>query len=403
MSETAFLTPRENPDLIGHEAAEATLLEALASGRLAHAWMITGPKGVGKATLAHRFARHILAHGNVSGGSGSEGDDGPGLFGEELPATSAETKTNETLHMAPDHPVFRRAASGGHADLLVIERAVDEKSGRLRSEIRVDDVRGVQGFLSLTSGEGGWRVVVIDSADEMNRNAANAVLKILEEPPRNALIQLVCHNPGRLLPTIRSRCRQLSLRPLAAERVAALLTSRLPELPAADAALIARLADGSIGRALTLAEEGGIEIYREMAGLLEKAPEIPVDALHAFAGRLAQAGREAEFEMAAELYRGWLERLVIVAGTGTGTGADTSSGGQSAGKAAGEAAREAAPEAAGEDERAVMARLAAAASLDRWLEVWEKATRLMDRARAVNLDRKQVILNLFLALGQAAR
>ena len=175
--------PRANPRLLGHHAAEATLLEALRGGRMHHAWLITGPEGVGKATLAFRFARRLLAGASDS----------------------------DSLALDPSHPVFRRVAVGSHADLLTIERAYDPKRKRLRTQIAVDDVRKINGFMGLTAAEGGWRVVVVDGAEDMNGPSANALLKVLEEPPPRAVILMVCSAPGRLLPTIRSRCRRLRL------------------------------------------------------------------------------------------------------------------------------------------------------------------------------------------------
>ncbi len=176
--------PRATHVLLGQAEAEREFLHAFDTGRPAHAWLITGRQGIGKATLAFRLARTILS------GDAPDAHD-------------------------PEAALFRRVAAGGHADLLVVERAVDEKSGKRRAEITVDDVRGVREFLSKTPAEGGWRVVVIDSADQMNTNAANAVLKILEEPPSRAMLLLLAHNPGRLLPTIISRCRRLPGKPWA--------------------------------------------------------------------------------------------------------------------------------------------------------------------------------------------
>ena len=184
--------PRRNPDLIGHETAEQALIDSAASGRMPHAWLICGPEGIGKATLAYRFARYLLA-----------GPQPAGLFG------AGETG----LYVAPDHPVFRRVAAKGHADLMTVELGADPKTGRMRGEIVVDDVRAVSEFMHMTPAEGGFRVVIVDIVDAMNRNAANALLKILEEPPPQALLLLVCHAPGRVLATIRSRCRKLVLRP----------------------------------------------------------------------------------------------------------------------------------------------------------------------------------------------
>jgi DNA polymerase-3 subunit delta' len=230
--------PRENPDFVGHKAAIASLYSAATSGRLHHAWLIGGQVGIGKATLAYRFARWLLAG-----------------------ATSAD------LSVPGTHPAFKRVAANTHTDLLSIERRFDDKRKKMQSEIVIDTVLEVGKFLRLTAGEGGWRVVVVDGAEEMNRNAANALLKLLEEPPKRAILLLVSHAPGRLLPTIRSRCRTLNLSPLADDEVETLLHAQAPELNKADATRIARLSEGSIGRALTLAEENGVAI----AGLVDEA------------------------------------------------------------------------------------------------------------------------------------
>ena len=177
--------PRRQSELIGQTAAEAEFLSAYNGGRLPHAWLIAGPRGVGKATLAFRIARFVLAQGSDST---QRPDDGPGLFGEPLPKS-----VPSSLHVAPDHPVFRRVASGGHSDLRVYERTVNAKTGRLHRDIAVDEIRDVRSFLSLTPAEGAWRVVIVDSADDMNPNSANALLKILEEPPARALLLVVTH------------------------------------------------------------------------------------------------------------------------------------------------------------------------------------------------------------------
>jgi DNA polymerase-3 subunit delta' len=353
--------PRATPLLIGHEAAEATLLRAHAAGRLPHALLITGPRGIGKATLAFRLARFLLA----------QGEGGDGLFGAAAAPTS--------LALDPDHPVFKRVAAGGHADLLTVERGIDPKRKRLRGEIVVDDTRSIGTFLRLTPAEGGWRIVIVDGADEMNRSAANALLKVLEEPPRRALLLLVIHNPGRLLPTIRSRCGKIALKPLPRETVVRLLTARRPDLPEVDAAALAVLAGGSPGRALDLAEAGGLELYRRLVGLLETLPTLDVAALHALADRLARADADRAFRAAAELLSGWLSRLVTL-GAGAADEGEAVAG-----------------------EHALMRRLAARRGLDRWVEVWEKVARLFAQAEGINLDRKQVVLNAFLALEGAAR
>jgi DNA polymerase-3 subunit delta' len=351
--------PRENPLLLGHEPAEAALLQAYGAGRLPHAWLLAGPHGIGKATLAFRFARFLFAAGGVGG-----------LF------AAAPT----SLAVASDHPAFRRVASGGHADLLVVERSIDPRRKKLRTEIVVDDTRAIAGFLRLTPAEGSWRVVVVDGADMMNRNAANALLKILEEPPKRAALLLVSDNPGRLLPTIRSRCRILALKPLPQPVVLAALEHYRPDLGIGARAVLARLADGSIGRALDLAAAGGVGLYQSLVTLIGGLPRLDGVALHALADRVQRGDGEETFRLMTELLPGWVARMVALA----------------AGGAEGE-------QAALPGEADTMRRLAARRGLDQWVEVWEKLTHLFAQADSVNLDRKQVVLNAFFTLGEAAR
>jgi len=354
--------PIENTQLQGHDEAEQLLLDTYNSGRMHHAWLITGPKGIGKATLAHRFARFVLANGKK--------DAGPSLFGDALPAVDPTS-----LQVERDNPVYQRIVAGGHADMLVIERRVNEKTGKLKTVIDVDSVREVGAFMRLTPAEGGWRVVVIDSADEMNPNSANAVLKVLEEPPKNALLLLVSHNPGRLLPTIRSRCRTLKLRPLKPDLLTNLVHTYAPDVSSEDASRLAALSDGSIGHALGLVEEGGLELYAELLSLLHTLPRLDVQALHALADKVARAGADDAFRTVTGLLRWWLERMVLTA-----------------------AGKSPATSGTADDEALFMAGLASQASLDRWFLVWEKINHLVARADGLNLDKKQIVLDAFLGL-----
>lgn len=357
--------PRENCRCLGHRQAEEAFLNAWESGRMAHAWLICGTRGIGKATLAYRFSRFLLAR--------SQGDSSaPLLGGEEGPPS---------LEMAADHPVFRQVAALGCPDHRVVERGfADSKKNRLRSEIVVDDVRDIGHFLSLTPVGGGWRVVIIDAADEMNRNAANAVLKVVEEPPHQVVLFLVAHAPGRLLPALRSRCRKLMLSPLADDDVRSLLQEHLPSLDDAETGLLVQLAEGSIGRALRLAENGGTELLREMFALLEDVGTAGSGvALHEFAERLSRGDDGGErFRTAVELLCWWLARLVR-----------------------GGVIPPAAELVAGE--RALQARFHHAAGLEQWGEVWEKSMALLNRTEGLNLDRKQSLLSLFFMIGRLAR
>jgi DNA polymerase-3 subunit delta' len=352
--------------LIGHEAAEKVFLAALAAGRMPHAWLIAGPKGVGKATLAFRMARILLS-------TPAEAPVEPaGLFGE-APAPGMP----QTLDMDPAHPVFRRVAELAHSDLRVLRRSPNDK-GKLRSEIVIDDVRAAIEFLRLTPAEGAWRVLIVDAADELNRNAANALLKILEEPrPRTVLI-LVSHAPGRLLPTIRSRCRRLVLAPLPEPVLAAELERHAPDLSEADRHLIATLAAGSLGRALSLIEADALSLFREITRLLGQWPKSDTVALHKLAEKVGGRGGERDFEMAAELLQGLGARFLRYAATGGRIGAEIYPG-----------------------EADLCRNWLRVAGLDRWLELWEKVERLFARVASVNLDRRQAWLTAWLALQTA--
>lgn len=359
--------PRDNPYFLGHDGAVRALLDAHTGGRMAHAWLLQGPRGIGKATLAYRFARHILSQ---SAGEATEAGD---LF-----ADGGAAEVPDDMSMDREHPVFRRVAAGGHADLMVLERVPDDK-GKMRAEIVVTNVRGVNGFLRMTAAEGGWRVVIVDCADDMNRNAANALLKVLEEPPAQALLLLVSHNPGRLLPTIRSRCRRLVMAPLVADDMNRLLSHYRPDLDSEDALALAHLADGSVGRALALADAGGLDLYQDVHQLLETLPGIDVVRLHALADRVGKVGAEEVFRTVVDLLQWWLARLVRIA-AGRVSESDVSAA-----------------------EQALIARLTERAGLDRWLEVWEKTNNLLARAGGANLERRQVFLNAVLDLEDTAR
>ena len=346
------LTPRKNAYLVGHEAAEAEISGSVKSERLHHAWLICGPRGIGKASLAYRMARHVLAHP-----SAASVEAGPELFGNDLPDAAL---SGDSLAIDPAHPVFRRIAAGGHSDFLAVERSVDEKTKKLRKEILVGDVRTISSFLAMTPGEGDWRVVIIDAADEMNGNAANAVLKVLEEPPKQALILLVSHNPARLLPTIRSRCRRLVLQPLQDPTIEDLLQRYAPNVSPDDLPQLAALANGSIGQALKYAGDGGFEIYRAASDLLARLPNLDFPALHKLGDKLARDTSGEGFRTLGVVVLRWLSDA---------------------------------------------AKTAARARPDtvQWVELWSEMNDLFQKAESVNLDRKQITLNAFLAIQAASQ
>jgi DNA polymerase-3 subunit delta' len=325
--------PRANPLLAGHAAAEAQLVEAVRSGRLHHAWLLTGPVGIGKATLAFRFARRLLAGGMPDG----------------------------SLALPESHPTFRRVAAASHADLLTVERAWDDKRKKLRSEIIVDDVREVAAFLHLTPAEGGWRVVVLDGAENLNRNAENALLKVLEEPPPRAILLLVSGAAGRLLPTIRSRCRRLRLDPLGEGEMGEVLAQGLGSLsPARQAELIAR-ADGSPGRALQLAGGDAMQAAGLVADVVRKMPALRPE--HAFATADALGRSEDAFTTFMDLLRATLARAVR------------------------DAARDRAD--------ATQAGLLGGRPLAGWVDVWHALTRIQRETEDLYLDKRQALLDSF--------
>jgi DNA polymerase-3 subunit delta' len=320
-------SPRENPWLIGHQAAQAAIAGALQGGRLHHAWLITGAEGVGKATLAYRFARRLLA-----GGAGAL----------DMPAT---------------HPVFRRVAAGTHADLLTVEREWDEKKKRMKKQIAAETARGIPPFLHLTPAEGGWRVVIVDGAEDLNPQSANALLKVLEEPPPRAVLMLICSAAGRLLPTLRSRCRHLALAPLEEAELDQALAAYLPEMGSADRAALAGLAEGSPGRALALAEEGGLKLAGMVAEVLAAAPDFPLLRAYAFSDALRE-------QAAFETFMGLLQRGVAAAVAAHVRGTAD----------------------------AAQARLVAARSVVGLAETAQALGRLVDETERVNMDRRQAVV-----------
>jgi len=322
--------PRANPLLVGHAEAEATILEAMRAGRMHHAWLITGPEGVGKATLAYRFARRLLA------GLGS----------------------GDTLAVEAGSPVFRRVAASSHADLLTVERVMNEKTKRMKTQIAVEDVRKITGFMSLTPAEGGWRVVVVDGAEEMNASSANALLKVLEEPPPRAILLLVCAAPGRLLPTIRSRCRRLRLSPLDDASMGSLLARYLPGMAADERGRLVTLAEGSPGRALMLPEDEGLKIAVLVDKLLGDLPSVPVSRGYEIADFLGRS--ETGFSTFMDLLRAGVAAAVRDSVRGR---ADP------------------------EQERMVGLR-----GVDAWGEVWQGLTRLQNETEWFALDKRQAIV-----------
>ncbi len=280
--------PRETFALFGHVEAEQTLLAAYRGGRIPHAWLIGGPVGIGKATLAYRMARFVLAHPDPA---------------------AADVQAADSLAVAPDHRVARHIASQAHPDLLVFERIVGD-SGKLNKDIKVVQIRRSVAFFGSTAGEGGWRVAIVDCIEELNKAGENALLKVLEEPPARSLLLLVSHAPGQVLATIRSRCRLLNLRPLDASdvaRAAAAATGR--DAAGSEMQEAALASEGSVARTLALLDGDTLALRRRVAELLNALPQIDVRALHALGDALGGADQR-KVAGVIDAINGWLSAQV---------------------------------------------------------------------------------------------
>jgi DNA polymerase-3 subunit delta' len=332
--------PRETTDLFGHREAETALLSAYRSGRIPHAWLFGGAQGIGKATLAYRMARFVLAHHDP---------------------LSAAVQRAESLSVDPSDPTARRIAAEAHGGLLVLQRTANDK-GVLRTVITVDETRETIGFFGSTAAAEGWRVCIVDTVDELNANAANALLKTLEEPPRQSLFLLVSHAPGRVLPTILSRCRRLSLRPLAKADVIHAL-SRGTGIANNDPALIdaAEAAEGSVARALTLLGGEAVKLHQKTASLLAALPRVDPRELHVLGEALGGSDKVALATFFDSVDR-WVGARMRT-----------------------------------EDPNADLPRLA------RLAEVWEKINRAARDTAEYNLERKPLVFSVFGMLAEATR
>jgi DNA polymerase III subunit delta' len=329
---TELRHPREVFDLIGHEAAEEALEATRARGRLHHAWLLTGPEGVGKATFAYRAARRLL---------GAPEDPAHGVLGA-----------------SPDHPVSRQIIARSHPDLFVLERVGED--GKVRKVIPVDEARGLSDFFSKSPASAPHRVAIVDAADDLNVNAANAILKTLEEPPAHGVLLMVSHSPGRLLATIRSRCRRLAFQPLPLEQAAAFVRER-EDVTAEDALRLAKMAGGAPGRAWALAGANAIAMDDAARALIEGLPRLDEAMALSLTDRFRGGEGQAQFNL---LFDRLAERV---------HGFTTDRAGQGVG------------------------------GLDRWAQAWETLQRLPREVEALNLDRADALFTALGELRQAAK
>ena len=332
--------PRETFGFVGHAAAERAFLDAYRADRMPHAWIIGGPEGVGKATLAWRVARFLLANPDPA---------------------SASVQRAQTLDVHPASPAARQIVALSSPDVALLRRQWNEKVKKLYTEIRVDEVRAAMRIFQHAAGGNGWRIAIIDSADELNRSAANALLKVLEEPPPRSLFLLIAHRPGRILPTIRSRCRLLMLAPLSDEEIIhALVGLDLNHRPG-ETESAAKRADGSVKNALRLLERGSGEFDDKIRNLLARLPHVDWQAIHAIADAVHGRDNEAAYESLMANVLAYLDRAVR---DGAARGP---------------------------------------ARLQPYAEAWEKILDAARETEVLNLDKRPLILSIFADLAAAVR
>lgn len=327
--------PAEAETLIGHDGAMERLAQSYKSGRFHHAWLLSGPRGIGKATLAFRFAKHMLSFPN--------------------PTLAPETYDSSAV----DHSVSRQIAQGAHPNLLHLTKPWDEKTKKFKTQLSVEEVRRTSAFYGMTAGAGGWRVTIVDAADDMNASAANALLKILEEPPKRSVFFVITHAAGGLLPTIRSRCQALACEPLSPPDVKQALNALSVQASDQDLEAVAHLSEGSVRRAIQLIESDVTKDFASFERLMSnpnRAGGGDWVAVHKIADSLSRRGQEESYGLFFDLVNGWIAKQVRDNPTRS------------------------------------------PAALAAWANAWEKATQSQKVADAFNLDKKQVILSLFVTL-----
>jgi len=336
--------PAETPELLGHDDLVQSILEQYRSGRMHHAFLLTGPRGIGKATMALRIASHVFRYPDHT----------------LAPTTLERAREND--------PVDGKIAARSHPNLLHMARPWDEKTKKFKTQLTVDVIRLTVPFFGTSQGEKGWRVAIVDAADDMNASASNALLKILEEPPENTLFFVLAHSPAKVLPTIRSRCQQVSLKPLDGHIILRVLNdfNALDALGDDDKALLGSLAKGSVRNGLLLARENGLEIYKTFQAACERLERPDWAQIQSLAEKVTARGREDGFRLLLQFANEFIEDHATGRGLANNMSNDVS-------------------------------------VLARWAQVWEKMQNSIRIADGYNLDKKQVILNLFMDMGEAVR
>lgn len=342
--------PRFAPQIFGQHAAIGEFIHA-AQGNLHHAWLITGQNGIGKASLAWRFAKTMLSGSSLHPDLPLDGDQG----------------------------VLKRIEALTEPRLISVTRPYDEKAKRLRTAITVDEIRNLKQFFTLSVTDGGWRVAIIDAADELNPAASNALLKLLEEPPKRSLILLICHQGAKLLPTIKSRTRNLRLHPLAPQNLDAALTQAGYDFDTQEEAL-AELSQGSIGMAIRLLEQDGLSIYQQIVTLAQNAQELDRMAINTLANQSQGAQNQPRYALICELFQLFLARLARFGASQT------------------------IPTQSAQGERECFQNLAPhPQTAIKWAQLLSSIIDETNHAQAVNLDPAQVILDMFLQFESTAK
>ena len=336
--------PHEQMDLFGHSQVEQTLLDSYRSERLHHAWLIGGPRGIGKATLAFKFARFMLAY--------------PHRFSQDC---KNATSLTELGNFAPAN--FSSILS--HPNVLHLTRPWNQTTKQYRNEITVDEIRRTIPFYGTTAGQEGWRICIVDAADEMNLNASNALLKILEEPPEQAIFLVLAHAPGQLLPTIRSRCRRLDLKPLDEEYLIQALEKYdiLTNLSKEQTDLAIKIAEGSVRRAATLLANNGIKIAEDFEQLFNQLPKADTGKMLEFAETVSARNAVDNYELFQDLVRSNLRKLIY-----QGIEKDIPLN-----------------------------------SIVNWVHVWEESNKSAVLTKEFNLDKKQMVINTFNSISETIK
>lgn len=343
------ISPKNNTFLLGQDKAEKILLDAWKNNSMHNSWLLCGLEGIGKATLAYRFARFLLS------------------------ADESKKESYSSLEISENNPVYKLTVNGAHPDLKIIERDYTDtdkrkivkaiKEGEALSEeelktlkksavIKIDEVRMINEFLSKKSADNHWRVVIIDSIDDMNQFSANAVLKILEEPPAKSILLLISHNPGKLLPTIKSRCAKLVLSPLSENEVASLLRRYRPQLTEKEVKGLAAISSGSIGKALLYSDNMALRYYDDLCKLIYAKDKFKLADLLSYAETAAKD--EDSFALVQELILKFISENI-----------------------------------------------ANSSHTDELADVWENAIKIFNETSRLNLDKKQILINIVYELIKA--